>query len=265
VFGGRTRTWLDVVLYAALIGSLLRALVAPSIGTAQLLPIVVLLALCGLGDKTILLAARVEHHGAMIVCFLLAESWIPGCKAVQLAVWFWAGVSKLTVAFGYVIPVMTVNNPLLRSPSLRRRMFVSYPSDLTPSRLGKIMAHTGTFLELAAPLTLLFVTHGGPLLVIGMIFVVLLHGFIINSTCGQGRQWNLVSCTPPFPLRRVSASRSRYRLPLRRSISPSPSCFLPLIGNLVPRRVSFLVVATAATGRGTPSCSAVPATPSSRA
>ena len=77
------------------------------IGAAQLLPIVVLLPLCGLGDKTILLAARVEHHFAMIVCFLLAGNWIAGCKAVQLAIWFWAGVSKLTVAFGYVIPVMT--------------------------------------------------------------------------------------------------------------------------------------------------------------
>ena len=51
----------------------------------------------------------------MIVCFLLAENWIAGCKAVQLAIWFWAGVSKLTVAFGYVIPVMTVNNPLVKS------------------------------------------------------------------------------------------------------------------------------------------------------
>ena len=60
-------------------------------------------------------------------------------------------MSKLTVAFGYVVPVMTVNNPLLKSPALRRRMFVSYPDDLTPSRLGKLMAHAGTFLEFAAP------------------------------------------------------------------------------------------------------------------
>ena len=244
VFGGRTRTWLDVVLYAALIGSLLRALVAPSIGTAQLLPIVVLLALCGLGDKTILLAARVEHHGAMIVCFLLAENWIPGCKAVQLAVWFWAGVSKLTVAFGYVIPVMTVNNPLLRSPSLRRRMFVSYPSDLTPSRLGKIMAHAGTFLELAAPLTLVFVTHGGPLLVIGMIFVVLLHGFIIsNMPAGAVFEWNFVSLYAAFFLfvgypHITVLDIGSLLLAIYLAIAV---VLLPLIGNLVPRRVSFLV------------------------
>src|SRR4030095_13530572 len=118
-----------------------------------------------------------EHHFAMIVCFLLAGNWIGACKAVQLAIWFWAGVSKLTVAFGYVIPVMTVNNPLVRSAALRRRMVVSYPDDLRPSLLGRTTAHAGPFLELAAPLTLLFVTHPGPLLVAGMILVLMLHGF----------------------------------------------------------------------------------------
>src|SRR5262249_56527206 len=125
--GGHTRSWLDVGLYAAFVASLLRALMAPALGTSELLPVVVLLALCALADRTIVLAARVEHHGAMIVCFLFGGNWIAGCKAVQLAIWFWAGVSKLTVAFGYVIPVMTVNNPLVPSASFRRPLFVSLP------------------------------------------------------------------------------------------------------------------------------------------
>src|SRR6185436_14971552 len=162
-------------------------------------PIVVLLPLCGLADKTILLAARVEHHFAMIVCFLLAGNYIAACKVVQLSIWFWAGVSKLTVAFGYVIPVMTVNNPLVRSARLRRRMFVSYPDDLRPSRLGRGMAHAGTFLEFAAPLTLLFVTGPGPQLVVGMIFVLLLHGFILGSMpAGAVFEWNLLSLYAAF-------------------------------------------------------------------
>ncbi len=54
--------------------SLLRALVQPAITAGHLLPIVVLLPLCGLGDKTIFLAARVEHHFAMIVCFAFARA-----------------------------------------------------------------------------------------------------------------------------------------------------------------------------------------------
>jgi Transmembrane protein of unknown function (DUF3556) len=243
-FGGMTRTWLDVTLYGLFVLSLLRALVAPTIAATHLIPIVVLLPLCGLGDKTILLAARVEHHFAMIVCFLLAGNWIAGCKAVQLAIWFWAGVSKLTVAFGYVIPVMTVNNPLLRSRSLRRRMFVAYPKDLTPSRLGKIMAHAGTALEFGAPLTLLFVTHSGALLVVGMCLVVLLHGFIIsNMPAGAVFEWNVLSVYaafflfvghPAVTILDVDSTLLAVYLIVGLIV-------IPVIGNLVPSKVSFLV------------------------
>ena len=124
---------------------------------------------------------------------------IAGCKAVQLSIWFWAGVSKLTVAFGYVIPVMTVNNPLVQSATVRRRMFMSYPDDFAPSRLGRSMAHAGTFLEFAAPLTLLFVSEPGPLLVLGMIFALALHGFILgNMPAGAVFEWNLVSLYAAF-------------------------------------------------------------------
>ena len=136
LLGTNTRTMLDVALYAALVVSLLRALVQPAIAASHLVPIVALLPLCALGDGTIALAGRFEHHFSMIVCFLLAGNWIAACKWVQLAIWFWAGVSKLTVAFGYVVPIMTANNPLLKSAGLRRRLFVSYPDDLRPSRLS---------------------------------------------------------------------------------------------------------------------------------
>jgi hypothetical protein len=244
LFGGTTRSWLDVVLYGGFVASLFRALVAPAIGTAELLPIVVLLPLCALADKTIVLAARVEHHFAMIVCFLLGGNWIAGCKAVQLAIWFWAGVSKLTVAFGYVIPVMTVNNPLVRSAGLRRRMFVSFPDDLRPSRLGKGMAHAGTFLEFAAPLTLLFVTEPGPLLVVGLIFAVLLHGFILgNMPAGAVFEWNLVSLYAAFFLFAGHPYVTLFdidSLPLAIYLVAG-LIVLPLYGNLVPAKVSFLV------------------------
>jgi hypothetical protein len=244
LLGGTTRSLLDVALYAAFIVSLLRALVAPAIGPAELVPIVALLPLCALADKTIALAARVEHHFAMIVCFLLGGNWIAGCKAVQLGIWFWAGVSKLTVAFGYVIPVMTVNNPLVRSAALRRQMFVSYPDDLRPSRLGRGMAHAGTFLEFAAPLTLLFVTGPGPQLVVGMILVLLLHGFIIgNMPAGAVFEWNLVSLYAAFflfvghPHVTVLDIDS---VPLAIFLVVG-LIVLPLVGNLVPAKVSFLV------------------------
>jgi Transmembrane protein of unknown function (DUF3556) len=244
LFGGMTRSVFDVALYAAFVLALIRALIAPAIGTSELLPIVILLPLCGLADKTIILAARVEHHFAMIVCFLLSANWIAGCKAVQLSIWFWAGVSKLTVAFGYVIPVMTVNNPLVQSAEVRRRMFVAYPDDFTPSRLGRSMAHAGTFLELAAPLTLLFVSGPGPLLVLGMIFVLALHGFILgNMPAGAVFEWNLVSLYAAFFLFAGHPTVTIFDIdsvPL--ALYLIAGCLvLPLVGNFVPARVSFLV------------------------
>ncbi len=244
VFGGTTRTWLDVGLYAALVLSLLRTLVQPEIAATHLIPIVVLLPLCGLGDKTILLAARGEHHFAMIVCFLLAGSWIAACKWVQLAIWFWAGVSKLTVAFAYVVPIMTANNPLLKSAALRRRLFVSYPDDLRPSRLAKTMAHAGTFLEFATPLTLLFVTHSGPLLFVGMLFALMLHGFILsNLPIAAVFEWNLLSIYAAFFLFVGHPEVSLFAVgswPLALYLVVA-LLLLPLIGNLMPSKVSFLV------------------------
>ena len=244
LLGGTTRTWLDVGLYAALVLSLLRALVQPHIAATHLVPIVVLLPLCGLGDRTIFLAARVEHHFAMLVCFLLAGNWIAGCKWVQLAIWFWAGVSKLTVAFAYVVPIMTANNPLLKSAALRRRLFVSYPDDLRPSALAKAMAHAGTFLEFATPLTLLFVTHSGPLLFVGMLFALMLHGFILsNLPIAAVFEWNVLSIYAAFFLFVGHPDVSLFAigsLPLTLYLLVV-LLVLPLIGNVMPSKVSFLV------------------------
>jgi len=242
--GGATRTWLDVALYAAFVASLVRALVQPELATTHLAPIVVLLPLCALGDRMVPLTARVEHHVAMVVCFLFAGNWIAACKWVQLAIWFWAGVSKLTVAFSYVVPIMTANNPLLKSPWLRRRLFVSFPDDLRPSTLATVMAHAGTFLEFAAPLTLLFVTSDGPLLWVGMTFVLLLHGFILsNLPIAAVFEWNVLSIYAACFLFWAHPSVSLFdvgSVPL--VLYLVVGCLvLPLVGNLVPSAVSFLV------------------------
>ncbi|MGH7806175.1 MAG: DUF3556 domain-containing protein, partial [Candidatus Binatia bacterium] len=244
ILGGSRRTLLDVALYLLFVGSLLRALVQPEITAAHLWPPVLILPFLALADKTIPLCARVEHHFAMIVCFLFAGNWIAACKWVQLSIWFWAGVSKLTVAFGYVVPIMTANNPLLKSPELRKRLFTNYPEDLHPSTLAKAMAHAGTFLEFAAPLTLLFVTEPGPLLVVGMIFALMLHGFIIsNLPIAAVFEWNLLSIYAAFFLWVGYPEVSLFAVgswPL--AVYLLVGCFfLPLLGNLVPSMVSFLV------------------------
>ncbi len=91
LLGGIRRTWFDVALYLTLIACTLRALVAPQLDSALLIPIAVLVPLAGIADRTIFLALRAEHYWTTTMCFVLAGNWIAGAKAVQLALWFWAG------------------------------------------------------------------------------------------------------------------------------------------------------------------------------
>jgi hypothetical protein len=106
------------------------------------------------------------------------------------------------------------------------------------------MAHAGTFLEFAAPLTLLFVSEPGPLLVLGMIFALALHGFILgNMPAGAVFEWNLVSLYAAFFLFVGYPTITVFDIdsvPL--AIFLAINCvLLPLIGNFVPSRVSFLI------------------------
>lgn len=244
IIGGTRRTILDVLLYAAFIGSAFYVLVQPEITRMHLLPVVALLPLCALGDRVIFLSARGEHHFAMVVAFFFAGNWIAASKWVQLAIWFWAGVSKLTVAFSYVVPIMTANNPFMKSAWFRRKLFKSYPNDLSPSRLGKVMAHMGTFLEFGTPIALLFVTQEGPLLFAGIAMMVMLHGFILsNMPLAAVFEWNILSLYSGFFLFYFNPEVSLF------AVDSTPmtiyliiGCLIvPLIGNLVPRWVSFLL------------------------
>jgi hypothetical protein len=58
---------LDVLLYAALLVVLVRALLAPTPGFEHFLPIVVLVPVLGVLDKTTFLAARAEHYWVTVV------------------------------------------------------------------------------------------------------------------------------------------------------------------------------------------------------
>lgn len=244
IIGGIRRTWLDVALYIGLIAALFHALVQPALGTQAILPIVVLLPLCALGDRMIFLTARGEHHFAMIVTFLLLGHWIGASKWVQLAIWFWAGVSKCTKAFGYVVPIMTANNPLMKFPAFRQRLCKSYPDDLSPSKLGVIMAHGGTFLEFGAPLTLLFVTQEGPLLYVGVAMFVFLHLFIIsNMPVAAVFEWNLLSMYSGLFLFLHHPEVSLFSVDsVPMAIYLTVGCLiLPAVGNIWPQAVSFLL------------------------
>ena len=168
VLGGTRRTRFDVALYLALVVTLVRALVAPEIRADLLVPIVILAPLLGLVDRTIFLALRAEHYWTTMLCFVFAGNWIAGAKAVELALWFFAGFSKLNHHFPSVVGVMTSNSPVIRSAWIRRLMYRKYPVDLRPSRLAEWMAHAGTALEIGLP-AVLVLSPGGWSLVLGIV------------------------------------------------------------------------------------------------
>jgi hypothetical protein len=243
VLGGVKRTWLDVALYAALLGCLVRALIVPAIDSTMILPIVVLLPLLGLADRTPFLAARAEHYWTTALCFVLASDWIAGAKAVMLALWFWAGVSKLNHHFPAVVGVMTSNSPILRMRWLRRRMYRSFPDDLRPSTLAAIMGHIGTFFELAVPLTLAF-ARGGTLLYVGLVMMLMLHGYITsNVPMGVPIEWNVMMVYGAIFLFWGHPEVSPFAVgsPWLAAILIVALVVVPLLGNFFPERFSFLL------------------------
>lgn len=243
LLGGTRRSWIDVGLYLALLVLGFRALVAPSLGAAQIVPIVAIVPVLGLGDRTIFLALRAEHYWTTLVCFAFAGNWIAGAKAVQIALWFWAGFSKLNHHFPTVVCVMTSNSPILRFAWLRRQMYRSYPDDLRPSRLAVAMSHAGTALELSVPI-ILMLSPGGTSLVVGIVLMLTLHTFITsNVPLGVPIEWNIMVVYGTFALFWAHPDITVLDLG-----SPVLAVFLaimlagvPLLGNLVPSRLSFLL------------------------
>jgi hypothetical protein len=242
IVGGTRRSWLDVALYLALMAVLVRALVAPAIEPGLLLAIAILVPLLGVLDRTIFLALRGEHYWTTTLCFVMAGDWIAGAKAVQLALWFWAGFSKLNHHFPAVVCVMTSNSPFTRFAWMRRLMYRRYPEDLRPSRLAVVMAHMGTALEMGVPLVMLLAPEG-PWLVLGIVLMLVLHGYITsNVPMGVPIEWNVMVVYGAFALFWAHPGVSVLDL------GSVPLAILlgvllvgvPLAGNLWPRWISFL-------------------------
>src|SRR3954447_3926116 len=107
---GDTRTPVDVLLYGALLVVLVVACLSDAADNG-LLPawepwaVVALLALTGLRDKVIFLAARGEVYGSLTVALLFASASVTdvivACKLVCVAIWMGAATSKLTKHFPF--------------------------------------------------------------------------------------------------------------------------------------------------------------------
>ncbi len=221
----------------------MRALIAPDIDAAMLIPIAVLVPIIGLADRTIFLALRAEHYWTTTLVLAFAGNWIAGAQAVQLALWFWAGFSKLNHHFPATVCVMTSNSPFMRFAWLRRRMYRRYPEDLRPSRLAVAMGHAGTALEMAVPLVFLL-SPGGWWTVLGIVLMLLLHGFITSSVpIGVPIEWNLMVVYGGFALFWAHPEVSVLDVgpPALAAFLAVMLVALPLAGNLFPGRFSFLL------------------------
>lgn len=246
VIGNMRRSLLDVGAYAALVVTTIVALTSAQPSLAQMLPLAILLPALGVLDKTLFLAARGEHYWTTITIFVLAAAasvdFVPGAKAIHAALWFWAGFSKLNHHFPSVVGVMTSNSPVTRFAFIRRLMYRDFPRDLTPSTAAVVMGHAGTLLELAVPIVLLL-GHGGTVTLVGLVLMLALHAFITsNVPMGVPLEWNVMMVYGGFFLFWKNAALGIGHLTLPIALVVVLMGFLlPILGNLYPERIPFLL------------------------
>ncbi|KAB7761639.1 DUF3556 domain-containing protein [Mycolicibacterium mucogenicum] len=253
---GDARGPVDVLLYAALLVLLVVALCAD--GTGPVLPgahvgvlpmwhiwaILGVLALAGLRDKVIFLAARGEVYGSFTVAFLFAGygvDLIIAAKLVCMVIWLGAATSKLNHHFPFVISTMMSNNPVLRPKFIKRAFFEHFPDDLRPGRPSRFMAHFSTLIEGAVPLVLFFSGGGWPTYVAAFVMLCFHFGILSAIPMGVPLEWNvfMMFCV-------VTLFVGHADIGLTDLTSPWPLVLFAvvagtvIVGNLFPRKVSFL-------------------------
>jgi hypothetical protein len=253
---GDRRTALDVALYAGVLATAAWLLFQGGSGGAvdgndvglldpmKAIPLIAFLAVLGLRDKTIFLAARGEQYWLTLFLFFFPYvDMIVGFKLVMLALWWGAATSKLNHHFPYVVAVMMSNSPFMRSKTIKRLMYKDAPNDLRPSWLPTLLAHGGTAVEYGVPLYLVFAGDGGPLTWAAIIFMAIFHLHIISTVpMGVPLEWNIFFIFSLFFLFGAHGDISIYDLtgPGILFILVPALVGLPLLGNLKPKLVSFL-------------------------
>jgi hypothetical protein len=252
---GTTRTPIDVLLYAALLLIVLFTLFSdgtgpiPTLDTSvgvlplwQIWTILGLLAVLGLRDKVIFLAARGEVYASLTVTFLFpGVDMIIAAKLVCLVIWLGAATSKLNKHFPFVISTMMSNNPVIRPKFIKRKFFEHFPDDLRPGRVSRMLAHFSTAIEGLVPLVLFF-THGGwPTAIAAFVMICFHFGILSAIPMGVPLEWNVFMMFSVLALFVGHAG-----LGLGDLQSPLPIVLLivvagtVILGNLFPRKVSFL-------------------------
>lgn len=257
---GDTRTVVDVTLYAIVLISGGWALLSPGhagpvtasgdvglIDPILVVPTIIALALLGLRDKTVFLAARGEHYWLkLFVFFFPFTDQIAAFKIIMLCLWWGAATSKLNHHFPYVVAVMTSNNALLRGRlfnPIKHLLYRDYVNDLRPSWLPKLMAHVGgTTAEFLVPAVLVLVAGDQPWRWFLIGFMVIFHlNILSNLPMGVPLEWNVFFIFSLFYLfgHYGSIRAIDLRSPLLLVIVLAAFAVV-VAGNLFPEKISFL-------------------------
>jgi hypothetical protein len=254
---GDARTAVDALLYGALLVLLVIAIFSdgtgplPALGTTvgvlpawQIWAVLGVLAVLGLRDKVIFLAARGEVYASFTVAFLFAGygvDMILGAKLVCLVIWLGAATSKLNKHFPFVISTMMSNNPIFRPRFIKRAFFEHFPDDLRPGRPSRWLAHFSTAIEGLVPLVLFF-SHGGwPTAIAAFVMLCFHFGILSSIPMGVPLEWNIFMMFSVLALFVGHASVGLGDL-----TTPLPILLFAVVagtvvtGNLLPRKVSFL-------------------------
>jgi len=250
---GTRRTPVDALLYAGILvaclwllgsdGEASAGLAAGRLDPTAIAVLLVLLALMGLRDKVVFLAARSEVYVPLLVIFLFPiTNLIVASQIVFVCIWLGAASSKLNRHFPFVVSVMISNTPWNRSRWAKAKLYEDHPENLRPSRYAALAAHTGTVIEFALPI-LLLVTQGGWLGTAAVIGMIIFHIHITSTfPLAVPLEWNL------FMIFGLLFLFGHYGdTPWSTLDDPLLIAFLllccvgiPIFGNFRPDKVSFL-------------------------
>ncbi|MFI9536286.1 DUF3556 domain-containing protein [Nocardia fusca] len=273
--GGDTRTVFDVVLFLAVLASLVYPLVIHAetvrflpagtgpqelIPPMAFIPILITMPLMGLRDKVIFLAARSEQYlpimlfSAAFGAIALSDgattadfvNLVIVFKIIICVVWIGAGVSKFGRHFINVVPPMVSNSPGVPQ-SVKRAHYRSTSDDIRPSRLAWFMAHLGgTTVEILIPAALLLTTNN-TIALLGALAMLLFHIYITSTfPLAVPLEWNVYFGFIAIVLwGGAGFDASIYHIwnfshPWLLIPIFTVLCFGPVLGNLRPDLVSFL-------------------------
>ena len=213
----------------------------------MVIPTIVALALLGLRDKTIFLAARGEHYWLkLFVFFFPFTDQIAAFKIIMLCCGGGRRLPSSTTTFPYVVAVMTSNNALLRSrlfTPVKHLLYRDHVNDLRPTWLPKMMAHVGgTTAEFIVPTVLVFVAGDQPWRWFLIGFMVIFHlNILSNLPMGVPLEWNVFFIFSLFYLfGHYGAIRAiDLRSPLLLALV-MVAVAVVIVGNMFPEKISFL-------------------------